>query len=114
MDLMPDSAFPRRWWQWLLVLLAGELLWFCFMYPVVPRTASAAAFEALLLLPLLAYIYLAVQGLWWISRRCWARLTRQCLGAALALGAAAAGIWIVDWAVIHTSAEFAYLSIHGL
>jgi hypothetical protein len=114
MDLLPNSAFPRRWWHWLVIILAAELLWFCFMYPLVPRTAPAAAFEALLPLPLLGYIYVAVQCLLWISRRHWSRWMRQLLTAAIAVSVGAAGIWIIDWAVIHTSAEFGYQSIRGL
>lgn len=101
-------AFPRRWWHWVVAILAAELLWFCSMYPVVPRTAGAAALEALLPLPLIGYIYLAVLGLFWISARNWSRWPRRVLVAAVALSVGAAGVWMVDWAVVHTSAEFGY------
>lgn len=113
-DLLSNSAFPRRWWQWVVVAVAAEVLWFCFMYPIVPRSLPAAVFEALLPLPLLGYIYLAVQCLVWISGRNWSRWTKRLLTAAIALSVIAAGIWIVDWAVIHTSAEFGYQSMHRL
>ncbi len=114
MERLSQSAFPRRWWHWVVVALVAELLWFCFMYPLVPQSLSAAALEALLPLPLLGYIYLAVQCLVWISGRNWSRWTRRLLNAAIALSVVAAGIWIIDWAVIHTSAVFGYHSIHTL
>src|SRR5580704_15792953 len=102
-ESLSNSAFPRRWWHWVLVVLAAEVLWFCFMYPVVPRSVPAAAFEALLPLPLLGYSYLAVQALVWISARSWSPWTKRLLSAVIALSVVAAGIWVVDWAVIHTS-----------
>ena len=113
-DLLSNSGFPRRWWHWVLVALVAEVLWFCFMYPLVPTSLSAAAFEALLPLPLLGYIYLAVQCLLWISERNWSRWTKRLLNTVIALSVVAAGIWIIDWAVIHTSAVFGYQSIHNL
>jgi hypothetical protein len=103
-----NFAFPRRWWHWVVGILAAELLWFCVLYPLVPRTAAAAAFEALLPLPLIGYIYLAVLSLFWISRRNWSRWTKGALSTAIALSVGAAGIWMIDWAVIHTSAQFGY------
>jgi hypothetical protein len=112
--LSKSAAFPNRWWHWVLVTLAAELLWFCFMYPLVPMTVPAAAIEALLPLLLLGYIYLAVQCLLWISRRSWSRWTRLSLGTAFALGVGAAGIWIVDWVVIQTPVEFGYHLIRRL
>jgi hypothetical protein len=108
---LPSLAFPRRWWHWVVAILAAELLWFCALYPLVPRTAGAAALEALLPLPLIGYIYLAVLGLFWISGRNWSRWARRLLVTAIALTVGAAGIWMVDWAVIHTSAQFGYLLI---
>ncbi len=105
---MPDLAFPRRWWHWVVVILGAELFWFCLMYPIVPRTLGAAAFEAFLPLPLLGYIYLAVLCLFWISRRGWSRWASRPLSILIALSVGAAAIWVVDWAVIHTSAEFGY------
>jgi hypothetical protein len=113
-DLLSNSGFPRRWWHWVVVALVAEVLWFCFMYPLVPTSLSAAAFEALLPLPLLGYIYLAAQCLLWISGRSWSRWTKRLLNTAIALSVVVAGIWIIDWAVIHTSAVFGYHSIHNL
>jgi hypothetical protein len=113
-ERLTHSEFPRRWWHWLVVALVAEVLWFCFMYPLVPTSLSAVAFEALLPLPLLAYIYLAVQGLAWISGRRWSPWTKRVLNAAIALSVVAAGIWIIDWAVIHSSVVFGYHSIHNL
>jgi hypothetical protein len=113
-ELLSNSAFPRRWWHWVIVALAAEVLWFCFMYPLVPRTVPAAAFEALLPLPMLGYIYLAVQVLLWIFGRKWSRWTKRLLGTAIALSVVAAGIWMIDWAVIHTSAEFGYQLLRRL
>ena len=84
------------------------------MYPVVPKTVAAAALEALLPVPLLLYVYVAARCLFWVSERPWSAWTRQSLIAAFALGAGAVGIWMVDWAVIHTSAEYRYLMIHRL
>jgi hypothetical protein len=110
-ELMPNFAFRHRWWHWVVAILAAELLWFCAMYPLVPRTAGAAALEALLPLPLIGYIYLAVLCLFWISGRNWSAWTRRLLGTAIALSAGAAGIWMVAWAVVHTSAEFGYMLI---
>jgi hypothetical protein len=113
-EILPKVAFPRRWWHWAVAILAADLLWFCAMYPVVPRTVGAAALEALLPVPLLIYVYIAARCLFWISERPWPRLTRQSLIGAMALGAGAVGIWMVDWAVIHTSAEYGYQVIRRL
>src|SRR5580658_10603279 len=107
-EQLANSAFPRRWWHWVLVTLAAELLWFGFLYPLVPRTVPALALEALLPLLLLGYIYLAVRCLLWISERSWSLWTRRLLTAAIALGVGAVGIWIVDWAIVQTPAEFGY------
>ena len=112
--LLPDLDYPRRWWHWAAAALIAELLWFCAMYPLVPKTVGALAFEALLPLPLLIYIYLAVVCLLWISKWSWPRWTKQLLSTAIALSAVAAAIWIVDWAVLNTSAEFGYLPIRGV
>jgi hypothetical protein len=110
-QLLSNPVFPRRWWHWLLAALAAEVLWFCFMYPLVPRSLPAVAFEALLPLPLMGYIYLAVRCLLWISGRSWSRWPKRLLSSAIALSVVAAGVWVVDWAVLHTSAEFGYQSI---
>jgi hypothetical protein len=113
-EIMPNFTAPRRWWHWAAAILVADVLWFCSMYPLVPRTVGAAALEALLPLPLLIYVYVAARCLLWVSKRPWSRWTRQSLGAAIALGAGAVGIWMVDWAVIHTSAEYGYLMIRRL
>ena len=112
--LLPNFDYPRRWWQWAAAALAAELLWFCAMYPLVPKTVGALAFEAVIPLPLLGYIYLAVVCLLWISKWSWPRWTKQLLGTAIALSVVAAAIWVVDWAVLNTSAEFLYLPIRGV
>jgi len=111
---LSDSPFPRRWWHWLVLVLAAELLWFGFMYPLVPRSVPAVAFEALLPLPLLGCMYLAMQGMLWITSRNWASWTKQLLAATLVLGVIAAGIWLIDWSVIHTPIVFSYQLIHRL
>jgi hypothetical protein len=113
-EQLANPAFPRRWWHWVLVTLAAELLWFCFMYPLVPRTLPAVAVEALLPLLLLGYLYLAVQCLVWISRRSWSVWTRRVLSTAIAIGVGAVGIWIVDWAVVQSPVEFGYQLIRRL
>lgn len=113
-ELLPNSAFPRRWWHWVVVAVLAELLWFCFLYPLFPRTWPAVAFEALMPLLLLGYTYLALQCLMWVSRRRWSRWTRQLLSVAIGLGAVAAGIWLVTWAVIYLPVQFGYHSIRGL
>ncbi|HEV2701439.1 MAG TPA: hypothetical protein VGV09_07400 [Steroidobacteraceae bacterium] len=113
-ELLPNSAFPRRRWHWIVVALVAELLWFCFLYPLVPRTVPAVAFEALLPLLLLGYIYLAVRCLLWIAGRRWSRWTRQLLGGAIGLGAVATGIWLVTWAVIYLPVAFGYQLIREL
>jgi hypothetical protein len=113
-ELLGNSTFPRRWWHWVLVAFAAELLWFCFMYPVVPRTVPALTLEALLPLLLLGYLYLGVRCLLWISRRSWSRWTRRVLTTAIAVGVGAVGIWIVDWAVVQTPAEFGYQLLQRL
>ena len=84
------------------------------MYPVVPRSVPAAALEAFLPVPLLLYIYAAVRALFSISKRAWAGWAKHSLVAALALAVAAAGIWMVDWTVVRTSAEYGYQSIRSL
>jgi hypothetical protein len=113
-DSVPNLAFPRRPWHWVAAVLVAELLWFCFLYPLVPTTAGAAVFEAFLPLPLLGYIYLSVLCLEWISERNWSRWTTRLLSAAIALSAGAAGVWLVDWAVINIPVEFKYHLIHSL
>jgi hypothetical protein len=113
-EISANFTSPRRWWHWAFAILVADVLWFCSMYPVVPRTVAAAALEALLPVPLLIYVYLAARCLFWVSERPWARLTRHSLVAAFALSAAALGIWMVDWAVVHTSAEYGYLMIRRL
>jgi hypothetical protein len=113
-EILPNFAAPPRWWHWAVAILVADVLWFCAMYPVVPRTFGAAALEALLPVPLLIYVYIAARCLLWISQRSWSRWTRQSLAAAIALGAGGVGIWMVDWAVIHTSAEYGYLMINRL
>lgn len=112
--VLPEFAAPRRWWNWLAAIFAIDLLWFCSMYPVVPRSVPAAALEAFLPVPLLLYIYTAVRALFWVSKRPWAGWAKHSLVAALALAVAAAGIWMVDWTVVHTSAEYGYQSIRSL
>ena len=84
------------------------------MYPVVPRTLGAAALEALLPMLLLVYVYVAARCLLWVSKRHWSRWTRHSLGTAIALGAGAVAIWMVDWTVIHTPAEYGYFMIRRL
>jgi hypothetical protein len=113
-ELLPNFAARHRWWHWAGAILVADVLWFCSMYPVVPRTAGAAALEALLPMPLLIYVYVVARCLVWVSKRPWSRWTRQSLGTAIALGAGAAGIWMVVWAVIHTSAEYGYMMIRKL
>jgi hypothetical protein len=109
-----SAAFPSRWWHWIVVSIAAELLWFCFMYPVVPKTVPALILEALLPLLLLGYIYLAVQCLVWISGRSWSLWTRRVLAAAIAVAVGAVGIWMVDWVVVQTPVEFGYHLIRSL
>jgi len=109
-----NLAVPRRWWHWGVAILAADIIWFCSMYPVVPKSVSAAALEALLPVPLLLYVYLAVRCLFWVSERPWSRWTRQSLSAAFAVAAGALAIWMVDWAIVHTSAEYGYLMIRRL
>jgi hypothetical protein len=113
-EILPEFSAPRRWWHWAAAILVADALRFCSMYPIVPRTVCAAALEALLPIPLLIYVYVAALCLLWVSKRRWSRWTRRSLGTAIALGAAAMGIWMVDWAIIHTSAEYGYLMIHRL
>lgn len=113
-DLLPNSARPRHWWQWTIVIVAAELLWFCLMYPLVPGTVAAAVIEALLPLPLLGYVYLAVRCLFWIARQNWSPWMRRFLGVALALSVGAAGVGLIAVIVVRTSAQFGYQSIHGL
>lgn len=103
-----NLAFPRRPWHWVAAIVVAELLWFCFLYPLVPTTAAAVVLEAFLPLPLLGYIYLSVLCLEWISERTWSRWTRQLLSIAIALSAGAAGVWLVDWAIINVPFEFKY------
>ena len=113
-DRVPSLAFPRRPWHWVAAILVAELLWFCFLYPLVPTTAAAAVIEALLPLPLLGYIYLSVLSLEWISERNWSRWTTRLVSIAIALSAGAAGVWLVDWAIINVPAEFKYHLIQSL
>jgi hypothetical protein len=113
-EILPDFAAPRRWWHWAVAILVADVLWFCAMYPVVPTTAGAAALEALLPIPLLIYVYVAARFLLWVSQRRWSRWTRQSAGAAIALGAGGVAIWMVDWTVIHTPAEYCYMMIGRL
>src|SRR5579862_8840925 len=115
-ELKPETGwskrtFPRLWWHWLLVIVVAELMWFCALYPLVPKSVGAAVLEALLPLPLLGYLYLAALGLFWISARTWSVWTRRLLGSVIVLAAGAVGIWMIDWAVIHTPAEFSYFLI---
>jgi hypothetical protein len=112
--LSKSAAFPNRWWHWVLVSLAAELLWFCFLYPLVPKSVPAAVLEALLPLLLLGYMYLAVRCLWWISKRSWSLWTRRVLAAAIVVAVGAVGIWAVDWVVVQTPAEFGYHVIRSL
>jgi hypothetical protein len=91
-EILPNCAGPRRWWHWAVAILVADVLWFCSMYPVVPKTFGAAALEALLPIPLLIYVYVAAQCLLWVSKRPWSRWTRQCVGTALAVGAGAVGL----------------------
>jgi hypothetical protein len=114
MEILPNFAAPRRWWQWAAAILIADVLWFCSMFPLVPRTVGAATLEAILPMPLLIYVYVAARCLLWVSRRPWSFWTRQSLGAAIALGAGAVGIWVVAWAVVHTSAEYGYMMIRTL
>jgi hypothetical protein len=113
-EILPSFATPRRRWHWAIAILVADLLWFCSMYPLVPRSVAAAALEALLPVPLLLYVYGTARCLFWVSRRPWSAWTRQSLIAAVAVSAGAGGIWMVDWAVVHTSAEYGYLMIHRL
>jgi len=113
-EILPNFAAPYRWWHWAVAILVADVLWICAIYPVVPRSVCAADLEALLPIQLLIYVYLAARCLLWVSKRPWSRWTRHSLGTAIALGAGAVGIWMVDWAVIHTSAEYGYLMIHRL
>ncbi|HTB66307.1 MAG TPA: hypothetical protein VK727_08765 [Steroidobacteraceae bacterium] len=113
-EILPNFTTRRRWWHWAVAILIADLVWFCSMYPVVPRTAGAAVLEALLPMPLLIYVYAAARCVLWISQRPWSSWTRLSVGAAIALAAGVVGIWMVDWAVIHTSAEYGYLMIRRL
>jgi hypothetical protein len=113
-EILPNFSAPRRRWHWAVAILVAEVVWFCAMYPVVPRTVGAAVLEALLPVPLFIYVYGMARCLLWVSKRPWSRWTRQSLGTAIALGAGAAGIWMVDWTVVHTTAEYGYLMIHRL
>ena len=107
-------ATPRRWGYWALAIVAADLLWFCSMYPLVPRSVFAAVLEAFLPVPLLLYIYVALRVLFWVANRPWAGWLRQSATAILALAIGALGIWMVDWTVIHTSAEYGYQTIRNL
>jgi hypothetical protein len=82
------------------------------MYPLVPRTIAAAAIEALLPLPLLGYVYLAVRCLFWISERNWSGWTRGLLGTAIALSVGMVAFGTIAVAVVNTSAEFGYQLLH--
>jgi hypothetical protein len=99
-DSKPAAGIRRRWWKWVAVILAADLAWFCALYPVLPRSVSAAVLEALLPVPLFAYIYVVWRLLFWVSNR--------------GIAAIAGGIWMVDWTVIHTSAEYGYSLMHRL
>lgn len=113
-DGMTNPAFPHRLWHWVAAFLVAELLWFCFLYPLVPTSAGAAAVEAFLPLPLLGYIYLSVLCLEWISGRNWSRWITRLLSTAVALSAGAAGVWLVDWAVINVPVVFKYHLIQSV
>lgn len=65
-------------------------------------------------MPLLIYVYFAARFLFWVYERPWTRLARQSAGVAIGLAAGAAGIWMVDWTVVHTSAEYGYMVIRSL
>jgi hypothetical protein len=113
-ELVPNSVRPRDWWQWAIVIVAAELLWFCLMYPLIPRTVGAAVVEALLPLPLLGYVYLVVRCLFWISKQSWSVWMRRFLSTAVAVILGAAGVAMIAVTVVQTPAEFGYQSIHGL
>jgi hypothetical protein len=113
-ELMPNSALPRRWWHWSAVIIAAELLWFCLMYPLVPRTIAAVVLEALLPLTLVGYGYLAVRCVFWISARDWSVWIKRTLATAVSLSVGVAGFGMIVLAVVRTPIEFDYLSIHGL
>jgi hypothetical protein len=111
---LPKFSAPRRWWTWVAAIVAADLLWFCSMYPIVPRSMSAAALEALLPVPLLLYIYVVVRVLFWISKRPWSGWARRSACTVLAVVAGATGIWMVAWIVVHTSAVYGYIPIKSL
>jgi hypothetical protein len=114
LKMPPDFAAPSRWWHRATAILIADLLWFCFMYPIVPRSMSAAALEALLPVPLILYVYAAARCLFWISERPWSLWIRRSVTTAAALGTGAGGIWMVAWVVVNTTAVYGYMSIRNL
>ncbi|HEY6621100.1 MAG TPA: hypothetical protein VIY68_16255 [Steroidobacteraceae bacterium] len=67
--LSASPQFPstnRPWYFWVAVFLACELGWFALLHPLVPSSMAGFAVEAVLLLPIAGYAFLAVKCISWL------------------------------------------------
>jgi hypothetical protein len=63
----------------------GEIGWFAFLYPLVPRSWLAALVEFALPVALAAYVYLIVRALLWLGGRPLSAVTGRLIGILLAV-----------------------------
>jgi hypothetical protein len=88
------SSTRPPWYIWVGGAVLAAALWFGFLVPLVPETSQGIFIEALLPLPLLGYIYMAVRVLFWMADRNWVSGVRRLAAYAVAssVGLAAFGI----------------------
>ena len=84
--------------SWVLIVVVLEAAWFALLYPVVPRSASAAVLELTLPLSIAAYAYIVVRALIWLGGRRLSPFVRRLLGISLALSVGVFAMVVVYFA----------------
>jgi hypothetical protein len=86
----------------------AEVLWFGLLYPFVPRTLGAACLEALIPLPVAAYVFVVIRALFWLSNQKWKPILQRAVGMALASSVGVVAFGLICAAEVLRKGEFGY------
>jgi hypothetical protein len=105
--LPPDWVLPSLI-KWAALVLVGELLWLSLLYPLMPTSPFAWTVTLLLPVPIGAYAYCALRGIFWLSPQPPAALRRQLLAAVLAISVGVLTFLLIAFAERQLVGQFQY------
>jgi hypothetical protein len=94
--------------KWSTFVIVGEVVWFSLLYPLVPTSPFAWTVTLLLPIPVGAYAYCAVRGIFWLSPQPPAALWRQLLATLLAISVGVLTFLLIAFVERQLGGQFQY------